>query len=66
VTYYMHTLDGMPAGFFDGRRVCFTRKRVPLATSLRQIRREQAISKANDDDRVQFEYGYVTVTTPKR
>lgn len=63
-TYYMHTLDGHPAGFYDGRAVCFAHKRIKLATSLHQIRREQAISRANDDNRAEFNYGYVTVLVP--
>lgn len=64
-TFYMHTLDGLPAAFFDGRSVCFTHKRVLLVPSLRQIRREQATSKRNDDARSgPFIYGYATVRLP--
>lgn len=66
-TYYLHLLDGHPAGFFDGRSVCFTTKRVPLAKSLRQIKREQAISMLNDESSRAgpFRYGYATLTLPK-
>jgi hypothetical protein len=65
-TYYMHLLDESPAGFFDGKHVCFSSKRIPLAKSLRQIKREQAISLANDGERANgFRYAYVTVVVPE-
>jgi hypothetical protein len=66
-TYYMHMLDETPAGFFDGKSVCFTWKRIPLAKSLRQIRREQQISKRHDvaNRSGPFRYSYITVTLPK-
>jgi hypothetical protein len=49
-TYYLHTLDGMPA-FFDGDQIVFTvpggwhRNQQKLCTSLRQIRRQHEDSK---------------------
>jgi hypothetical protein len=61
--YYMHTLNREPAGFFDGRSVCFSSS-VTLCDSLRQLRREQAISKRNDGGRISFEYGYQRVYLP--
>lgn len=64
MTLYMHTLDGKPAAFFPRDGVCFAHKRITLARSLRQIRKEQAESSRirtdaglSDD----CEYGYVTV-----
>ena len=64
---YMHTLDGQPASYFLGSGVCFTNKSIKLATSLRQIRREQKITQ--DDRRRnnlpdEFRYGYVTIRSP--
>lgn len=61
MTLYMHTLNDMPASFFTRSGVCFTNKRIRLATSLRQIRREQKLSREiHFPDN--FKYGYVTVT----
>lgn len=40
---YIHTLNGRPAGF-DGERVCYAWRKMPVATSLKQIREEQRIS----------------------
>lgn len=65
---YMHTLDGKPATFTDGERVVFS-SRIKLADSLKQIRREQFISKnsyrrlAHDGENTfdSVEYGYTLV-----
>lgn len=62
-TYYMHTLNGMPAGFFDGKSVCFSSD-VVLCASLRQIRKEQRVSMRNDDSPSDFRYGYQRVRLP--
>lgn len=64
MTMYMHTLEGQPASFYKGNGVCFAHKRIRLATSLRQIRREQAACRAmreKEKTRNDFKYGYVTV-----
>lgn len=45
-SYYMHTLDGKPA-CFDGWQVCFGMNGRRVASSLKQIRREQHESTAN-------------------
>lgn len=67
-TYYLHTLDGCPATFMDGHLV-FAHLRIKPATSLRQIRREQAASREWDaafDKRAgkqpPMRYGYVTIS----
>lgn len=44
-TLYMHTLDGNPAAFVDGHLV-FSRLQIPVALTLRQIRKEQAANAA--------------------
>ena len=44
---YVHTLDGLPAGF-DGQ-ICFAGQRsgrLPVCLSLSQVRREQKLSRA--------------------
>jgi hypothetical protein len=61
-TYYLHTLDGWPASFFRGEGILFC-SRITLATSLRQIRREQNESRRirpNEPER----YGYKLCVTP--
>ena len=65
-TYYLHTLDGKPAEFVtDQNTICFRTKYGKaglLATSLHQIRREQAIDqKENPETSKDFEYGYCRV-----
>ena len=62
-TYYLHTLDGQPADF-SGEQVCYAvhyGKPNKLATSLKQIRREQQASREYRE-RIGFEndceYGY--------
>lgn len=63
-TVYIHTLNGQPAGFFDGQ-ICFARHFGPAtlaASSLKQIRREQKASLARDKqygDEGKWTYGYV-------
>jgi hypothetical protein len=42
---YMHILDKAPAEFMDGHIVFAGRRVGTLATSLKQIRREQAVDK---------------------
>ena len=60
----MHTLDRQPATF-DGYQVCFTTRKIKLADSLNQIRREQRKSSKNRladnmaDDRAM---SYVTIS----
>lgn len=61
MTYYMHTLDGRPAAFFPHDGVCFTNKRITLAKSLRQIRREQTLCRAMRLTDHGYKYGYATV-----
>lgn len=68
-TLYMHTLDGQPAEFQEnGNYVAFAHRRIKLASSLRQIRREQqaAIQEAwkhpNQHEWADLKhYGYVTI-----
>lgn len=64
--YYMHTIDAFPASFYKGQGVLFS-SYVVLATSLRQIRSEQAESRRirvkkgwNDS----MNYGYKRVVLP--
>lgn len=68
---YMHTLNGEPARF-DGEQIIYARSRrpVPLATSLAQIRREQRATRAFRrrigiawlDARHPVSYGYRSVS----
>lgn len=65
MTLYMHTLDGKPASYYEKDGVCFTIRRIRLAKSLRQIRREQEACKrrrAADGLPNDYRYGYATVT----
>ena len=67
-TYYLHTLDGAPA-YFDpklGALMFATSngKAAPLATSLRQIRREQRIDQEHKGSTVT--YGYTRVSVENR
>lgn len=55
---YMHTLDGRPASYTERCGICFETRRIRLATSLRQIRREQAIDKKR-----RIEEGFLNETT---
>ncbi len=66
-TIYIHTLNDQPAAFDPvGGRICFASQYGPpnkAATSLKQIRREQAMSIENDRARCvvpndEFVYGY--------
>ena len=64
MTLYMHTLDGMPASYYERDGVCFTTKQIRLAKSVRQIRREQKVCKerrAAEGNIDNFRYGYATV-----
>lgn len=61
---YMHTINGRPATF-DGYQICFASfygQANILASSLKQIRREQTITKSNRTadgfDYLAREYGY--------
>lgn len=62
---YMHTLNGVPANFYERDGVCFSAKAIKLADSLKQIRMEQKKcqemrrKKGRSPD--SFLYGYVTV-----
>lgn len=62
-TLYMHTLNSQPAEFVPKSGVIYTGVRdiKRFAVSLRQIRKEQAISKRKDllDKVGPFTYGYV-------
>ncbi len=47
MSYYLHTLNGKPAGFYDGQ-ICYASfygKPTPLCSSLKQIKEEQAASR---------------------
>ena len=66
-TLYLHTIDGHP-GAFDGYQVCYIghgRKAwAEPCVSLRQIRKQQAMSRANrirDGLRDDSKYDYVKV-----
>ena len=68
--YYLHILDGQPAEFVpDQKTICFVTRYGSagvLATSLRQIRREQAIDqKENPETSGDFEYSYCRVRVEK-
>ena len=65
---YMHTIDGRPATF-DGYQICWATFYGPANTlcgSLRQIRKEQKITRRNRDrDGLEFNvgvYGYLRYT----
>ena len=68
-TVYLHTIDGEP-GAFDGYQVCFISRSGGSAWakpcgSLKQIRKEQAKSRANrkrDGFPNDAEYGYVKLS----
>ena len=67
-SYYLHTLNGQPAAYSHTQGVCFASHFGPankLAHSLKQIRAEQAESKARDRDRLvnpdEWRYGYIRV-----
>jgi hypothetical protein len=61
---YLHTLDGKPATF-DGFQICFASrfgKPNKLADSLKQIKKERAISIKNREERgypINFKYGHL-------
>lgn len=65
--YYMHIMDGQPAEFQDGHLV-YSGKRVgKLATSLRQIRREQEADRkwyARRHNQTGCVYSYVRIKKP--
>lgn len=64
--YYMHTIDGRPAGYFRPY-ICFSARRTPLVDSLALIRQQQAAVKkldAKEGHAAQWVYGYVTVVLP--
>ena len=64
--YYMHTLDYRPATFYKRQGVLFGTP-IVLATSLRQIRREQKESRDIFRSKGHFEnivYGYKRVVVP--
>lgn len=69
MTKYMHTLGGRPA-YFDGNQIVYPLrygKAVPLASSLKQIRSEQAKTKIWREKKGYafnlFDYGYVRINT---
>jgi hypothetical protein len=64
--YYMHTINGKP-GAFDGTQICYGWHRMPLTSSLKQIKEEQKKSRAyrmkkNFD--IFPDYGYLLVYLP--
>ena len=68
LTMYLHTMDGLPASFLQGEgRIMFGNKH-RLARSLRQIRREQRISRESDEANGclgHFRYSYTLVEVPQ-
>lgn len=65
----MHMVDGSPAEFSNGAIWFAARRGRPclLATSLRQIRREQKINRVYDAENGhdgEFSYGYQRVAAP--
>lgn len=70
-TYYLHTLNGLPAVFEPGQGICFASfygKANQLAASLKQIRAEQRESArihAEDGfDDAQLKRGHIRVRLP--
>ena len=68
-TYYLHTLDSKPCYFHPGdkRLYLITKygRSKPMATSLRQIEREQRMDKNTVGvDRNEWSYGYCRVIAP--
>lgn len=69
-TYYLHTLDGKPAEFWENQ-ICFATfygKAALLARDLKQIRHEQKLSKTwrkKQGFNAFLEEGYVRVRTPE-
>ncbi len=69
MTKYMHTLNGKPASFFGGEQICFAGDRggkIKLVNSLKQIRKEQKITKKfrekmGWDDYHEWDYDYALV-----
>lgn len=67
-TYYLHTLNGLPAVYIKGQGICFASFYGPpnrLARSLKQIRQEQRESGQRDMEMGQtgeFKYGYIRVS----
>jgi hypothetical protein len=46
-TYYLHTLNGLPAGYVPGRQICFAMhggKAARLCGSLREIKMQRRFS----------------------
>lgn len=63
--YYLHTLDGKPAGF-AGEQICYAQDgpgwKAPLAKDLKTIRREQKMSFKFRKEKgwdLDLRYGYV-------
>ena len=75
--YYMHTLEGLPAAYMPSeKQICFlshygNRKSNSLAKDLKQIRREQKLSREYREKELhvnienEFKPGYVIVHTPE-
>lgn len=60
---YLHTINGQPAGY-NGNQICYGWAGMPLANTLKQIRKEQRLTKkerkkwgCDDEDK----YGYLRV-----
>lgn len=63
---YMHTLNGQPAQF-DGEQICFADKRIKLADSSVQIRREEQLSRRwrlQNGYENEWKESYVTIDIP--
>ena len=67
-TYYLHTIDGKPAYYEEGRQIVFARcygKAAPLVTTLKQIRKEQELSaewRENEGLPHYYDYGHQRVS----
>ena len=64
--YYLHTIDGHPAAFKD-TQICYGWHRMPLASSLKQIREEQKktlVYRTRKGFRLLGKYGYLLVYLP--
>lgn len=72
--YYLHTINDKPAAFYpDQGQIChltFYGEAGPLATSLRQIKREQAASKRyrvkNGYSNLPDKYGHRRLSVPEQ
>lgn len=69
-TFYMHTINGHPAGYVAGTQICYAPhygKAAVLVRSLREIRQQQRASNEWRKARgmsTHTDYGYVRVAPP--